>query len=135
MFSSSLQARSRGSGLRGSARLVILLVATIAAPAVTADTADTADTVTLDINMFRYQPEVIEVPVGATVVWTNRDDIDHTVTTAPGSDPALRFDSGRFGQGETFARTFAEPGEYRYICSLHPSMTGTIRVVRQDPGS
>lgn len=88
-----------------------------------------ADRVTLDIKLFRYQPQTVEVPVGTTIVWTNRDDIEHTVTSKEDVPPELRFDSGPFGQGEAFGHTFTAAGEYPFICSLHPSMGGTIRVV------
>jgi plastocyanin len=32
--------------------------------------------------------------------------------------------------GATFSRTFDSPGEFRYICSLHPGMTGVVVVRR-----
>lgn len=106
-------------------RVIAIALAMLSVPAAS------AGAVTLDIKMFRYQPEVVEVSPGTTVVWTNSDDIDHTITSASGTEPDDRFDSGRFGQGESFSRTFTEPGEYHYICSMHPSMTGTIRVVAE----
>jgi plastocyanin len=31
---------------------------------------------------------------------------------------------------ETFTRTFDSPGEFRYICSLHPGMKGVVVVRR-----
>lgn len=55
-----------------------------------------ADRVTLDIKLFRYQPQTVEVPVGTTIVWTNRDDIEHTVTSKEDVPPELRFDSPGF---------------------------------------
>ncbi|HUU61047.1 MAG TPA: plastocyanin/azurin family copper-binding protein [Acidimicrobiia bacterium] len=33
-----------------------------------------------------------------------------------------------FGTGETYSFTFTEAGEYPYICTIHPSMQGTIIV-------
>ena len=66
---------------------------------------------------------VTEVTVGTTVTVTNDEGTTHTWTALDGS-----FDSGALGQGDTFEFAFAEPGEYAYQCSFHPSMTGTIVV-------
>jgi hypothetical protein len=32
------------------------------------------------------------------------------------------------GQGQTYSRTFTEPGRYAYFCDPHPSMTGEVVV-------
>lgn len=66
---------------------------------------------------------VSEVSVGTTVVVTNTDDVQHTWTAVDGP-----FDSGALGPGDSFEFTFVEPGEFDYVCSFHPSMTGTIAV-------
>ena len=63
------------------------------------------------------------VPVGTTVIVENTDDAQHTWTSVDDV-----FDSGVIAGGETFSFTFDEPGEYEYVCSFHPSMTGTIVV-------
>ena len=63
-----------------------------------------------------------DVKVGTTVTWTNRDDIPHTVVCAG------KFRSKALDTDGTFSFTFTEPGEYKYFCSLHPHMTGTIKV-------
>lgn len=78
---------------------------------------------TAEIRQFAYQPEVLEVPVGTTVTWTNTDAVGHSITAKDGS-----YDSGLFDQGGTFAKTFDTPGTYSYVCSRHGSMTGEVRV-------
>ena len=40
-----------------------------------------------------------------------------------------RIDSAAFGPGATYAFTFATLGGYPYTCTIHPGMTGSIRVV------
>ena len=75
------------------------------------------------IENFKYVSDTITVAVGTTVTWTNKDSVRHTVTDDNGS-----FDSGLFGQGETFSYTFNRPGEYDYHCIPHPYMTGKIIV-------
>jgi plastocyanin len=76
-----------------------------------------------DIKLFKFTPDPIQVPVGATVTWTNGDAIQHSVTAADGS-----FDSGFFTQGESFSRTFDQPGTYMYVCARHASMRGEVDV-------
>ena len=63
------------------------------------------------------------VPVGGQVVVTNTDGASHTWTAVDGS-----FDSGTLGEGDSFEFTFDEPGVFEYVCSIHPSMTGSITV-------
>ncbi len=68
--------------------------------------------------------DTLTVSVGSTVTWFNSDNIAHTATADDGS-----FDSGVLGRGESFSFTFSEPGEFEYICTLHPYMKGKIIVV------
>ena len=94
------------------------------APAVAAE-AVVAGEAAVSVDNFTFSPAVITVPAGTRVVWTNRDDIPHTVVGA--DDPrALR--SPPLDTDDRFAFTFAAPGTYRYFCSLHPHMQGTVVV-------
>ncbi len=72
---------------------------------------------------FMFAPAELAVPAGSTVTWTNRDDEPHTVV----SDGGL-FRSGALDTGESFSFRFDKPGTYRYACSIHPRMVGTIVV-------
>lgn len=101
-----------------------------AIPAPTATPTTSANrTVEMEIKLFQFEPPTITVDAGTTIVWTNRDDIQHTITSGTPDAPTGRFDSGFFYQGETYARTFTEPGEYQYFCRRHPSMRGVVIVV------
>jgi len=71
-----------------------------------------------------YSPNVQMVPLGATVTWTNNDNMAHTVTAADGS-----FDSGMIAPGDTFSFTFDKPGDFDYACTPHPWMKGRISVM------
>lgn len=77
----------------------------------------------VDIQGFAFEPERLEVPTGAEVVWTNQDAVDHTVTSRDDE-----FDSGTMNEGDTFAHNFSEPGTFEYRCLIHPTMTGTVVV-------
>ena len=85
------------------------------APDEFADTENPAD----------YSANVLMVPLGATVTWTNTDPgVSHTVTAADGS-----FDSGILATGQSFSFTFDKPGDFDYACTPHPWMKGRISVM------
>jgi plastocyanin len=75
------------------------------------------------IDNFSFGPQTVTVPVGATVTWTNHDDIPHTVVSTDGV-----FKSKVRDTNEQFSYTFTKAGTYPYFCSVHPKMTGTIVV-------
>jgi len=75
------------------------------------------------IDNFSFSPAVASVPVGTTVVWTNRDDIPHNVVSTE-----RRFKSPVLDTDEQFSHRFDAPGTYAYFCSIHPKMTGRIVV-------
>jgi plastocyanin len=77
------------------------------------------------INDFTFGPATLTVAAGTKVVWTNDDADPHTVVSE--TDPKL-FKSPPLDTGETFAFTFDKPGTYRYFCSVHPHMQGTVVV-------
>ena len=79
------------------------------------------DQVTID--NFAFAPATLTVKVGGTVTWTNRDEEPHTVAAADGS-----FHSPGMGTGATFSHTFGTAGKFDYVCSIHPSMHGTVVV-------
>ena len=56
-------------------------------------------------------------------MWSQTGDINHTVSFGA-SGP----NSGSLKPGETFRATFDTPGTYRYVCSFHSQMEGTIEV-------
>ena len=70
-----------------------------------------------------YSPGQLDVLVGTTVTWRNIDRSTHTVTE---DDDA--FDSGYLGPGQTFSRPFDKSGTYRFHCSIHRFMRGSISV-------
>jgi plastocyanin len=82
-----------------------------------------ADGAAVAIEGFAFSPATVTAQVGQPVAWENHDPADHTVTAEDGS-----FDSGTMAAGAAFETTFDSPGEYRYICALHPAMTGTVVV-------
>ncbi len=70
-----------------------------------------------------YNPTAVQVNSGTTVTWTNDDFVAHTVTDTEDS-----FDSGFIQAGSTWSYTFEKSGDWDYLCTLHPWMTGTVSV-------
>jgi len=81
------------------------------------------ETMEVKIDNFSFGPATLTVPVGATVNWTNRDDIPHTVVSTDGL-----FKSKVLDTDEKFSFTFSKPGTFAYFCSIHPKMTGKVVV-------
>lgn len=82
----------------------------VAAPAIT-------------IDNFKFTPVSLTVPAGTTVVWSNRDDLPHTVV-----ERNQKFKSKALDTGDSYSFTFSEPGTYEYFCGLHPKMVGKVVV-------
>jgi amicyanin len=85
--------------------------------------AQTKPATEITIDNFTFGPAETKVPVGATVTWTNRDDIPHTVVS---TDKV--FKSKVLDTDQKYSFTFATPGTYTYFCSIHPKMTGKVIV-------
>ncbi len=98
-----------------------LLVAGCAAQA----PAEPVATNTVDLpRSYRFAPEVITVPDGTTVTWTNNDQFTHSVRLLDDGGDVLTI-----APGESVSFTFSGPGEHRYDCSFHPhDMSGVVVV-------
>jgi plastocyanin len=88
------------------------------APAMAADASNT-----VVMKNFDFAPMAMTVNAGTTVTWRNMDEEPHTVVSADGL-----FRSAALDSKETFTFTFSKPGTYKYVCSIHPKMVGTITV-------
>ena len=89
-----------------------------------------ATTHTVEIRNFAFHPARLQVAVGDTVVWINRDAAPHTAT-----DSLARWDSGGLGSGDRWTWVAAEAGRFGYLCVYHPSMQGTLEVVGTGTGA
>jgi len=101
---------------------VLTLAAAALLPAEMARADDLSNGLEVHIDNFVFQPAELSVKVGTTVTWTNRDDIPHTVVSAG------KFRSKTLDTDDKFSFTFTTAGDYKYFCSLHPHMTGMIKV-------
>ena len=77
-----------------------------------------------DVNIasFAFLPARITASVGKALTFFNGDDTPHQITVSGGPRTAV------FLRGQRASLTLDKPGEYAYICGLHPSMKGVIEV-------
>jgi plastocyanin len=78
---------------------------------------------TISIHEFMFSPTSVTVTAGTTVHWKNLDPEPHTIRSVDAT-----FKSEALDQDDSFAFKFDKPGTYRYVCSIHPQMMGTIVV-------
>jgi aldose sugar dehydrogenase len=82
-----------------------------------------------DGTELRFDPLEISVPAGATVrlTFVNESTVPHNLTFR---DPinAATATIVQPGAEETIEFTAPEPGEYTFVCTLHPGMEGTLVV-------
>jgi plastocyanin len=81
---------------------------------------------TVVIEGMKFTPATVTIRPGDSVMWVNKDIVDHTATSpASARQP---FDSRLIGQGKTWTRRFTAAGTFDYVCTFHPTMTGVIKV-------
>ena len=85
--------------------------------------ATATPTATKASNIQNLNLESFTVAVGTKVTWTNLDDTEHHLnnTTAP-------FDGDLAAKNATYSFTFTKAGSFAYVCTVHPTMKGTITV-------
>jgi plastocyanin len=85
-----------------------------------------------DLGDKAFNPSIVDIKVGDTIVWTNNDPVIHTIVEGSPSStsvPANGFNSEFLNQGMTFKHTFDKSGIFNYYCSIHPTMIGKVVVV------
>jgi len=73
------------------------------------------------IGAMRFEPAVLDVRAGDTVVWINDDFLPHTATSAAGV-----WDSGSLAPGATWKLAVGTDAHGDYLCTFHPMMTGKL---------
>jgi putative membrane protein len=78
---------------------------------------------TATIDGTAFTPTRVSVKVGDSVTWTNQDPFAHTVTSRAGG-----FNSRAIAAGGSWTYLATRAGEFPYVCTLHPTMRGTLIV-------
>lgn len=69
-----------------------------------------------------FKPAEVTVPVGGTVTWEFDDgSVAHNVVFEDGPKSDIETEG-------TFEHTFDTAGSFPYVCTLHPTMKGTVTV-------
>ena len=113
---------------RGCVALLLAALFAASTPGAAASPATAKPAATIELKTFMFTPAALTVVAGTTVTWKNLDAEPHTVASVDGA-----FRSGALDEGDSFAFTFDKPGSYRYVCSIHPQMVGTILVKAATP--
>lgn len=104
---------------RTAAVMFILGLGWLAVPSA----ASAAGTVTIEIGNYSFVPAEVTVAPGTKVVWVNHDEMVHSVVS-----PEHLFGSTGMDTDDEYSFVFEKEGDYAYLCSLHPYMTGMIKV-------
>ena len=75
---------------------------------------------TVEIMTMKFQPSQLNVNIGDTVIFINRDFVIHDVTEAE----SKRWNSMPLKTGKSYRRVVT--GSVGYYCSFHPVMKGNI---------
>lgn len=76
-----------------------------------------------------FSPTSVTIAVGDTVTWRNTGQAPHNATADDGS-----FSTPNLNNGQSASHTFSQAGTFSYICTIHPQMKGTIRVLASSGG-
>jgi plastocyanin len=118
--------RNNVQSLRAGAVLALALCTVLVMPATSATADSPAPIVDLNITKFAFAPKEITVAPGTRIIWTNHDETPHTVTSNDKS-----FASKGLDTDDKFEHTFVSEGDFSYICTVHPYMTGVVHVHKQ----
>ena len=105
-----------------AAALCVLVVAAGGSRADAVAAARRPVTHTVTIDAARFSPADLNLHVGDTVVWVNKDILAHTATASTAG-----FDSKVIQPGKSWRYTARRKGEFPYTCVFHP-MSGMLRV-------
>jgi plastocyanin len=80
--------------------------------------------VTINSQVGGFQPRTVSAALGETVSWDNQDDIKHTTS----GRRTLALWSRSLSPGGSADVAFRQAGTFPYLCTIHPDMTGKVRV-------
>ncbi len=75
----------------------------------------------IEIHKMKFQTKSLDVKIGDTVTWINKDVVPHTATAKDKS-----WDSGRLNKGEGFTLTITDTTALGYFCFYHRQMKAAL---------
>ena len=103
--------------------LAVVALSVLVLDASAGQTARKPKTHTVVIEGTTFAPASLTVASGDSVVWLNKDPFPHTATSKAGG-----FDSQVIAAGESWKYVARKKGDFAYICTLHTTMKGVLRV-------
>lgn len=82
--------------------------------------------VSVDVSLFGFEPAVLKVDKGTTVVWTNTSTEDQTIIGS--SESGESFASPVLTSGQSFNFKFEQDGTFEYYSTYNPALKATITV-------
>jgi len=99
------------------------------ASAASAPKAKKSSSASVTMINLAFSPPSVTVNVGDAVTWRNSDDAPHNARADDGS-----FSTPTIDKGQSTSHTFTQAGSFSYICTIHPQMKGTVRVLASSSG-
>jgi plastocyanin len=103
--------------------LAVVALGVLVLDAGAGQTARKPKTHTVVIEGTTFAPASLTVASGDSVVWLNKDPFPHTATSKAGG-----FDSQVIAAGESWKYVAQKKGDFAYLCTLHTTMKGVLRV-------
>lgn len=107
-------------------RIRAVLAALMLAILLAASPAAAGTAAVVQVRSLSYDPDELTVPRGTLVRWVNQTNpsrVHDVISSIPDY-----FVSPRFATGEEYAFRFTAAGTFTYICSIHDTMLGLVRV-------
>ena len=112
-------AKAKSYPAKSSTKTLTLAIPPTTTTGAPTTTTTAAPTRTITQSGFAFTPTSLSISIGQSVTFVVH--ASHDVTWRNG-------DPGRDATGAPYSRTFSSAGTYSFLCSIHPSMTGTITV-------
>lgn len=92
-------------------------------PKTTKTTSEVISTKTYNVSVisFSFNPGVLNIKKGDSVVWVNQDSAPHQIAGGNLRGPVM-------SKGQSYTFVFNSVGTFDYYCAIHPSMKGVIVV-------
>jgi plastocyanin len=97
------------------------------------------DEAVVEMTDVGFQPDLLTITIGQSVVWRNTGSMVHTTTSDPDKaqqpahavlpEGARSWDSGLLREGESWRHTFEVVGDYTYFCIPHEAAGMVGRIV------
>lgn len=81
----------------------------------------------VEIHKMKFQTRLLNVKIGDTVTWINKDIVPHTATAKDKS-----WDSGQLKKGESFTLTITDQTSLDYFCFYHRQMKAKLVLTAND---